>query len=70
MAAIQSWSMWAACCGEDGYHVIPVDDLRDHCDSKHCWCGPDVEDEEEGRVIVHHSMDGREAYESGERLPS
>lgn len=70
MADIQSSSLWAACCGEDGYHVIPLDDLKEHDDNAGCWCGPEVEEEDEGRVIVHHSMDGREAFENGERLPS
>lgn len=47
-------------------HVIPLDDLRNHEASMECWCNP-TPDEEEPLVILHHSMDGREAYESGER---
>lgn len=47
-------------------HVMPLKDLREHVVSEGCWCGP-VEDE---GVMVHNSMDGREAYERGERLVS
>jgi hypothetical protein len=44
------------------YHVYPLDDLREHETEDHtsCWCHPTLN--EEG-VVVHHSMDGREAYE-------
>lgn len=50
------------------FHILPVDDLRDHEETE-CWCGaaPDVEDP---TVIVHNALDGREAFETGERLPS
>ena len=46
-------------------HVMPVDDLREHVDSRDCWCRPTYDD----GVWVHHSMDLREEYEEG-RLPS
>jgi hypothetical protein len=48
------------------WHVIPVDDLREHHASLECWCGP-VEDD---GVVVHNALDGREAYERGERKVS
>lgn len=49
------------------WHIIPLDDLRDHIDSEDCWCGPqEVDDECDEVVFVHNSMDGRERYESGE----
>lgn len=48
-------------------HVVPIDDLRDHLPSSDCWCYPT---EDEAGVLVHHAMDGREAFETGERLPS
>jgi hypothetical protein len=50
-------------------HVMPVNDLREHDACIDCWCGP-TPAEDEPRVIVHHSMDGREAFETGERRPS
>ncbi len=46
------------------YHVIPIDDLREH-EGVECWCHPT---EDEG-VYVHHAMDLREQFENG-RLPS
>jgi hypothetical protein len=48
------------------YHVVPINDLREHgedCDAL-CWCNPRVEQEEDGRVIIHNSADGREYLES------
>jgi hypothetical protein len=45
---------------------MPVNDLRDHDDSDQCWCNP-VRDEEEPRVVIHNSMDGRELIETGTR---
>ncbi len=44
-------------------HTIPVGDLIDHETENFdaCWCGPDVEFlEGGGRIVVHHSLDGRE----------
>lgn len=52
----------------NGRDVIPADDLRPH-QLRDCWCKP-TPDDEEPTVIVHHAMDGREAFESGERLSS
>lgn len=48
------------------YHVVPVNDLRDHITSSDCWCGPEYD---EG-VYIHKSMDGRECFENGERMMS
>ena len=45
-----------------GKHICPVNDLRQHL-LHDCWCDPH---DDEG-FIVHHSLDGRELYESGER---
>lgn len=50
-------------------HVLPVGDLREHTCSVQCWCQP-TPDEDEPLVIVHHAMDGREQFETGERLLS
>lgn len=41
------------------YHIVPVNDLRDHRASINCWCKP-VEHDEEPDVWVHNSMDVRE----------
>jgi len=59
-------------------HVLPVNDLREHDETRTCWCRPRIEIEEdfltalvgqspgsfERRVlVVHHSLDGRELVE-------
>ena len=49
-------------------HCMPVGDLREHVESRDCWCRPNV-DEEFPMVVVHQSMDRREEYEQG-RKPS
>lgn len=49
------------------FHIIPVGDLREH-ESDECWCRP-AEDEEEPGLWNHNALDGREAYERGERQP-
>lgn len=45
------------------YHVVPVDDLVDHDLNDDCVCGPTITFEEGAPVVVHHSLDGREATE-------
>jgi len=50
-------------------HVIPINDLREHDATKECWCKP-AEDEECAGVWIHNSMDGREKFETKERLLS
>ncbi len=49
-------------------HIYPLNDLKDHLieDGDKCWCNP----EKDGDLIVHHSMDGREDYETGKRRPN
>lgn len=47
-------------------HVLPIDDLRPHEETRDCWCHPDTQREpyeEAGIVVVHHSLDGRELVE-------
>jgi hypothetical protein len=47
-------------------HVIPVNDLREHEENEDgsCWCNPRIEQEENGLVIIHNPLDGREILES------
>jgi len=48
-------------------HVLPVNDLVEHVsDGGDCPCGPDAEavfrdGGSNGWLVVHHSLDGREA---------
>jgi len=46
-------------------HVIPIWDFREHEPTIKCWCHPTEDDEEPG-YWVHHALDQREKYESGE----
>ena len=50
-------------------HVVPNDDMREHEATPRCWCEP-TEDHDRPGLWMHHALDGREAFESGERLPS
>jgi hypothetical protein len=50
-----------------------MNDFREHVADMSCWCCPTLDDGwEEGieKIFIHHSMDGREKYETGERVPS
>ncbi len=50
------------------WHVVPVDDLREHEASVDCWCQPELLDDDYiDSVYLHTSMDGREAFNSGAR---
>ena len=40
-------------------HIVPIDDLVEHVLDPECWCNPTPE-EDQPRMIVHHSMDRRE----------
>lgn len=40
------------------FHVLPINDLRPHRDSRECWCKPD---ETEPGVWVHKSMEDRKS---------
>lgn len=50
-------------------HTYPVNDLIEHVtDGGECPCGPTTEpvmrqDGSNGWVVIHHSLDGREANE-------
>jgi hypothetical protein len=53
------------------WHVFPVEDLRKHVTDQgfDCWCKP-LPHEDDDSIVLHNSMDGREAFETGERKPS
>lgn len=46
----------------DEIHVIPLNDWREHSETKECWCKP----KDVNGITVHNSMDQREKYETGE----
>jgi hypothetical protein len=44
------------------FHVVPIDDRCDHEEVQDsCVCGPHIEFFTQGKVIVHHALDGRHA---------
>jgi hypothetical protein len=60
-----TWTAWAK--DHTGFaHVVPNDDLRDHdIDGDGCWCRPKPSPEAP-HILIHNSLDGREAIERGE----
>jgi hypothetical protein len=52
------------------WHIMPHNDMREHDPHMQCWCHPRLEWEDDTELAVHNSMDGREAFESGERKMS
>jgi hypothetical protein len=52
----------------DFVHLLPEDEMECH-HPKGCLCMPRVDEIDEG-MIIHNSLDGREAFEEGERKPS
>lgn len=47
----------------DTIHVVPLDDLKPHTESDDCECRPKIEYVEGGKLVIHHSYDGREFFE-------
>lgn len=54
--------------GEVVIHVVPLYDNRKHELTGQCWCEPELDFEY--MVALHHSADGREKFETGERKVS
>ncbi len=46
------------------YHIIPIDDIKEHVSLPTCHCNPQLKD----GVWVHNSFDGREVYEQAAEL--
>lgn len=49
-------------------HVIPNNDLREHEATIRCFCKPTEDDDTPG-LWIHHALDRRELYETGELKP-
>lgn len=46
------------------WHVIPINDLKEHVEVSTCACEPKIISLDEGDImVVHNSYDGREAVE-------
>ena len=52
-------------CGYDWevFHVLPVNDIKEHRESYVCHCLPEIIYESGNMIIVHNSFDGREGVE-------
>jgi len=48
------------------FHLLPINDLKPHEASEACWCHPERDDY---GSVAHNALDGREAYERGDREP-
>ena len=49
-------------------HVLPLNDLRPHVEAgEWCHCQPRIQQEGEGKVVIHNAYDGREFYEEDSR---
>jgi hypothetical protein len=53
--------------GED-CHIIPLDDLMEHCESRECNCRPFVDESQTPVAVVHHAADFRE-YSEPDHVP-
>lgn len=46
------------------WHLLPMNDLKEHQEQSTCECEPEVEMQENGdMLVIHNSFDGREALE-------
>lgn len=46
------------------YHILPINDLKEHEEETTCECMPSVEFVEGGMIVIHNSFDGRELHEA------
>ncbi len=45
------------------YHILPINDLKEHEEKSTCECNPRVEFINGNQLIIHNSFDGREGVE-------
>jgi len=46
------------------WHILPIDDIKEHYEFSTCHCEPKSEIQDNGDIlIIHNSFDGREAVE-------
>jgi uncharacterized Zn ribbon protein len=45
------------------FHVMPLNDEKEHRDSYICHCIPEVINEGANMIVIHNSFDGREGVE-------
>lgn len=66
---MSAWHLYHPFGDQVDFHVVPVDDLREHELAPSCWCTP-LRDAIAPKVISHNALDQREKFETGERKPS
>lgn len=49
------------------FHVLPINDLKEHVEEESCWCAPAVEGKRgrsrSAKLIIHNALDCRELIE-------
>ena len=50
----------------DDIHVLPLNDIKPHVESKDCPCMPEVIKEYFSDVVIHNAWDRREIIEQAE----
>jgi hypothetical protein len=60
---------WMNILADNSLHCVPIHDLKPHWMDQDgtCWCNP-TEDDFSPDFWLHHSLDGREKYESSGKL--
>ena len=54
---------------EEIWHILPINDLKEHTESSYCECDPTVDVQDSGNVLViHNAFDGREAVEQANEI--
>ena len=41
------------------FHVLPINDIKEHEESSTCSCNPEVKIENGEMIIIHNAFDGR-----------
>lgn len=50
------------------YHVLPNNDLKEHCTKSTCECCPTLIIENGEMIFIHNSYDGREGLEMAKEV--
>lgn len=55
---------WSVGEPDAALHVLPRGDIREHAVTEDCWCEPRIEGQWVPFLVIHHSADQRELFES------
>lgn len=45
------------------FHILPINDIKQHEESSTCECNPSIIEESGELIIIHNAFDGREGAE-------